>query len=231
MVEIGPGTGMLTAALLACGANVTALEIDPQMVEILHARRDLESAELVAADALRFDYERFEDRPWRVAGNLPYNIATPLLLDFIERPRGPESLVVMVQKDVADRFVAKPNSAAYGSLSVAVQFAMEVERLFTLGPDAFYPRPKVHSTVVRLRRRARPAVDVRDVGMFVKVVRAAFAYRRKTLANSLSLALGVERTRVQHALRALALQMEIRGEQLSLEDFAALADELGTEGI
>jgi 16S rRNA (adenine1518-N6/adenine1519-N6)-dimethyltransferase len=227
VLEIGPGTGALTQALLQLHADVTAIDVDPDMVRILRSRDELDRAQIVHADALEFDYASFAGGvPWRVTGNLPYNIATPLTMQFIEMRNGPQMLVVMVQKEVADRFAAKPSTAAYGSLSVAVQYAMTVEKAFTLKPGAFYPRPKIDSTVVRLIRRAAPAVEVSDEHRFLQVVRAAFAYRRKTLANSLSLALGVPRTAVAQALLQIGLNAEIRGEQLGLGDFAKLAGRL-----
>lgn len=227
VLEIGAGTGALTLELLQCGAALTAIEIDPGLVDVLRSRPDLADATIVEADALTFDYGAWsQDRRWRAAGNLPYNIATPLIMHLIEMDRGPESLTVMVQKDVAQRFGAAPATAAYGSLSVAVQFAMHVERAFTLPPRAFYPAPKVDSTVVRLIRRTAPAVHVRDIGLFWKVVRGAFAYRRKTLPNTLALALGLERAGVVRALELCNLSPELRGERLALGDFARLADAL-----
>lgn len=227
IVEIGPGTGALTLALLELGAHVTAIDLDPDMIRILRSRDDLRAGEIVHGDALTFDYDALANAgPWSVAGNLPYNVATPLIMRFIEMTNGPQLLAVMVQKEVAARIAAKPGTPAYGSLSVAVQYAMTVQRAFTLGPQAFYPRPKIDSTVVVLRRREQKAVTVADERRFLQVVRAAFAYRRKTLANSLSLALGIERPAVTAALQDLALNTEIRGEQLGLSDFAGLADRL-----
>lgn len=227
VLEIGPGTGALTHALLEVHDDVSALDVDPDMVRILRSREDLQRAQIIQADALAFDYTQFASgKRWRVTGNLPYNIATPLIMQFIEMANGPEALVVMVQKEVADRFAAKPATAAYGSLSVALQYAMRVEKAFTLKPGAFYPRPKIDSTVVRLTRRPARAVEVHDEHRFLQVVRAAFAYRRKTLANSLSLALGVPRAAVAQALEQIGLDTEIRGEQLALADFARLADRL-----
>ena len=227
VLEIGPGTGALTQALLHVHDDVTALDIDPDMVRILRSREELRGAQIIEADALTFDYAQFAaERPWRVTGNLPYNVATPLIMQFVEMSNGPQRLVVMVQKEVADRFAARPGTPAYGSLSVAVQYAMRVEKAFTLKPGAFYPRPKIDSTVVRLTRRPGPAVEVRDEHRFLQVVRAAFAYRRKTLANSVSLALGVPRGTVAQALQQIGLDTEIRGEQLGLTDFARLADHL-----
>ena len=164
---------------------------------------------------------------WRVAGNLPYNVATPLIVGLVEMERGPQSLTVMIQKDVADRLAAKPGTPAYGSLSIAVQYAMRVERAFTLGPRAFYPPPKVDSTVVQLAPSREPAVRPRDLVLFRKVVRGAFAYRRKTLANSLTLALDLDRATIAAAQsHASDLAPEERGERLSLDDFARLADAL-----
>ena len=227
ILEIGPGTGALTQALLNVHDDVSALDIDPDMVRILRSREELRGARIIEADALTFDYAQFAaDRPWRVTGNLPYNVATPLIMQFVEMRSGPQCLIVMVQKEVADRFAAKPGTPAYGSLSVAVQYAMRVEKAFTLKPGAFYPRPKIDSTVVRLTRRPEPAVNVRDEHRFLQVVRAAFAYRRKTLANSVSLALGVPRGTIAQALQQSGLDTEIRGEQLGLTDFARLADHL-----
>ena len=226
-VEIGAGTGALTLALLDEGANLTAIEIDPELVAILSNRADLAAATIVPADAMTYDYAGLaRGGPWRVAGNLPYNVATPLLLQLIEMDDGPDCIVAMIQKDVAERLAAKPSTAAYGSLSLAVQYAMRVERAFTLGPRSFYPAPNVDSTVVRLVRRSEPAVQPRDLALFRKVVRGAFAYRRKTLVNSLMLALGLDRATLTAAMTTSNLPAESRGEQLDLQAFCRLADAL-----
>ena len=227
VIEIGAGTGQLTQALIELGADVTAIELDPEMVRVLQSRPELANAAVLHHDALTFDYESYgAGRPWSATGNLPYNVATPLMLKLIEMPHGPQTIVVMIQKDVADRLVAKPSTPAYGSLTIAVQYAMHVERAFTLGPNVFYPRPKVDSTVVRMTRRLEPAVRARSERRFMQVVRAAFAYRRKTLANSLSLALELSRADVAAALERIGLDTEIRGEQLAIGDFARLSDAL-----
>jgi 16S rRNA (adenine1518-N6/adenine1519-N6)-dimethyltransferase len=157
---------------------------------------------------------------------LPYNIATPLMIKLAQLERPPDRLVAMIQKDVADRLLAKPGTAAYGSLTVALSLTMRVERAFNVSPGQFFPRPKVVSTVVVLDRREELAAPVRDRQRFEQVVRGAFAYRRKTLANSLSLALKIPRERVETALRDLALDADIRGETLDLATFAALTDAL-----
>jgi 16S rRNA (adenine1518-N6/adenine1519-N6)-dimethyltransferase len=226
-IEIGAGTGTLTLALLEQGASVTALEIDPELVGVLRARPELAAAHIVMADALTFDYSEWaRGQRWLAAGNLPYNIATPLMLRLIEMHDGPDSVTVMVQKDVAQRVTASPGTPAYGSLSVAVQYAMSAELAFTLAPGSFFPPPKVNSSVVRLVRRAEPAVRTRDEPLFWKVVRGAFAYRRKTLVNSLTLALDFDRARIARALASCNISPELRGERLDLGDFAKLADAL-----
>jgi 16S rRNA (adenine1518-N6/adenine1519-N6)-dimethyltransferase len=226
-IEIGAGTGTLTLALLEQGASVTALEIDPELVAVLRARPELAAAHIVTADALTFDYSEWAlGQRWLAAGNLPYNIATPLMLRLIEMHDGPDSVTLMVQKDVAQRVTASPGTPAYGSLSVAVQYAMSAELAFTLAPGSFFPPPKVNSSVVRLVRRAEPAVRTRDEPLFWKVVRGAFAYRRKTLVNSLTLALDFDRARIARALASCNISPELRGERLDLGDFAKLADAL-----
>ncbi len=227
VVEIGAGTGALTRALLANGAAVTAIELDPGLAAILRERSDLAAAAIVEADALEFDYDALTaQRPWCAAGNLPYNIATPLILRLLELRNPPSRIVAMVQRDVAERFTATPGTPAYGSLTLAIGYSVEVRRAFTLGPGAFYPRPKVDNTVVVMERRAVPAAIARDPEFLMQVVRAGFAYRRKTLANSLALALAIPRARTQATLGRLGLDTEIRAEQLDLGKFAALADDL-----
>jgi 16S rRNA (adenine1518-N6/adenine1519-N6)-dimethyltransferase len=227
VIEIGAGTGALTAALVRLGAAVTVFDVDPEMIAILRSRADLAGVPIEQADALTYDFAAWAgNTPWVAAGNLPYNIATPLLLRLADLPHPPERIVAMIQRDVADRLTAKPGTPGYGSLTVAVALRMQVERAFNVGPAHFYPRPNVNSAVVVLRRHITPPVAVRDVAVFERIVRGAFAYRRKTLANSLSLALGIPRERVADALRDVHLSPEIRGENLDLTAFAALADAL-----
>jgi len=227
VLEVGAGTGALTSALVRTGADVTAFDVDPLMVEILRSREDLAAARIVEADALAFDYGAYAaGAPWRVAGNLPYNVATPLLTKLAALPHAPERVVAMIQKDVAERLLAAPGTAQYGSLTVAIALTMRVERALTVPAAAFYPRPNVVSSVVVLHRRAEPAAAVRDRAWFEQVVRAAFAYRRKTLVNSAALALGLPRDRIAAAIASLALDSDVRGEDLDLRTFAALADAL-----
>ncbi len=225
-VEIGPGTGALTAALVEAGASVTAIEIDPAMVDILQGRPDLAAATVIAADALEFDYDAVTSDDWCACGNLPYNIATPLLIKWLTLKRPPQRIVVMLQRDVADRLTARPGSPAYGSLTVVVALRMRARRAFLLEPRAFYPRPRVDSAVVELVAHPQPPVAVGDERFLLQVVRAAFAYRRKTIANSLALALSIPRVQTQECLASLGYNPEIRAEQLDLGAFAALAGAL-----
>ena len=231
IVEVGPGTGALTAALARDGANVRALEIDRDLVALLRQRNDLASVDIIEADALTYTWPEREYRHWHVAGNLPYNIATPLLVQLAQLPDGPQRIVAMIQKDVADRLLAKPGTPAYGSLTIAVSNAMTIERALTLGPGAFYPRPKVDSTVIVLNRRARALVEPIDSALFEKVVRGSFAYRRKTLANSLSRALSVERAEILTAMQTAGIDEDERGERLDIDSFARLADALARRGF
>jgi 16S rRNA (adenine1518-N6/adenine1519-N6)-dimethyltransferase len=227
VLEIGAGTGVLTQALLAEGASVTAIDIDAPLLEKLRERSELRDATFELGDALAFDYASWANgRIWRAAGNLPYNIATPLILRLVTLPGGPQTMTFMIQKDVALRLCAAAGTSSYGSLSIAVQNAAEVEYGFTVGPRAFFPPPKVQSAVVRLIRRNEPAAHTKDAALFEKVVRAAFAYRRKTLVNSLSLALALPHERIERAVAAADIPMEERGERLTLDDFARLADAL-----
>ena len=231
IVEVGPGTGALTAALARDGVLVRALEIDRDLVALLRERTDLPSVEILEADALSYAWPESKFQRWHVAGNLPYNIATPLLVRLAQIPGGPQRIVAMIQKDVADRLLAEPGTPAYGSLTVAVSNAMRIERALTLGPGAFYPSPKVDSTVIVLDRRARPLVEPIDPTLFEKVVRGSFAYRRKTLANSLSRALSVERGEILIAMQTAGIDEDERGERLDIDSFARLADALARRGF
>jgi 16S rRNA (adenine1518-N6/adenine1519-N6)-dimethyltransferase len=227
VLEIGAGTGALTAALVRLGADVTAFDIDPEMVAVLRSRDDLRAVDVRQDDALTFDYTAWAaQRDWIAAGNLPYNVGTPLLVRLAALPAPPRRVVAMIQSDVADRLTAKPGTAQYGSLTVAIGLTMRVTRALNVPPSAFYPRPGVISTVVVLDRLAEPAAAVSDRAHFEQVVRGAFAYRRKTLANSLALALGLPRERIVTAIATLALKPDVRGEDLDLRTFAALAEKL-----
>jgi 16S rRNA (adenine1518-N6/adenine1519-N6)-dimethyltransferase len=227
IIEVGAGTGALTAALVAYGADVTAIDVDPQLLAIVRERPDLHGVHTELADALTYDFATFAGTgAWRVAGNLPYNIATPLMIRLAQMSHPPERVVAMIQRDVADRLTAAPGTASYGSLTLAIGLTMRVERAFNVAAAQFFPRPNVVSAVVVLHRREALAADVHDRARFEQVVRGAFAYRRKTLANALMLALGLPRERIAAAIHSLGLEADVRGETLDLRTFAALTDAL-----
>ncbi|MDE2573548.1 MAG: ribosomal RNA small subunit methyltransferase A [bacterium] len=230
VLEVGPGTGTLTRALLAAGADLTAVEVDRGLLELLRDSKDLAAARIIAGDILEFDLAAYGTRAgrWAACGNLPYYITTPILFALLECEPQPERIVVMVQREVADRLTARPGTPAYGALSVVVAYRSRASRLLTLRPEAFHPRPQVDSTVVVLERHARPPVEPHDAAAMLRLVRASFAYRRKTLVNALELAEpAIPRQRTAAALTAIGKSPETRGESLSLDDFSRLSDALG----
>jgi len=233
IVEIGPGTGALTRALLAAGAKVTAIEIDGDLIALLRDDATLRKANFEHADALSYDEgmlsavigtEAYERGAWVATGNLPYNIGTPLLLRWVEAKRPPERIVVMLQRDVVDRLVAVPGTPAYGSLSITTELVMHRRRAFTLRPAAFYPQPQVDSSVVFLERREIPLANEPLLGITRRLARAGFAYRRKTFANSVHLALGMPRESVAEALVQAGLSADVRAEHLRIDSILRLAD-------
>ncbi len=239
VIEIGAGRGALTKCLaraLEPPGHLTALELDPGLAADL--RQEFSNSphvSVVEANALTFDLsavsgseEIEKEAAIRVVGNLPYYAATAILLHLLNWRGCLRDLVVMVQKEVADRIAAAPGSKAYGTLSLAVQLWCEVEPGFDVGPQAFHPPPKVTSTVLRLIPQRRPRVPVRDPDSLEGVVRAAFAQRRKTLINNLKARFGGdEASRIQRALANCEIEPTRRAETLSLEEFAKLSDQLG----
>lgn len=225
-VEIGPGPGALTLRLAPRVASVTAIEVDEQMVEALAPRLPPNVA-LVHADFLEYDIDALAaQRPFRVAGNLPYNVSSPILFRLLEAHRtggGVVDATVMLQREVAERLVAKPETKDYGVLSIFVQLHADVKAVLSLPPGAFRPAPKVHSTVVRLRFRER-AVPILDEAVFEAMVRSMFTQRRKTLSNALR---AYAETRGRAATAALAhagIEPSRRAETLQLTELARLAD-------
>ena len=231
VIEIGPGGGALTRVLarsLGEAGRLTALEIDARLAAEL--REDLPAApnvSILEADALKFDFSSLLGGGGanRLVGNLPYYAATAILLRLLESREDIEDIVVMIQKEVAERIAARAGSKAYGTLSLAVQLWCGVEPSFDVDPSAFSPRPKVVSTVLRLIPQARPRAPVGDPAFFERVVRAAFAQRRKTLLNNLKS--HFEALRVNEVLAGCEIDPARRAETLSLEEFANLSNKLG----
>ena len=229
VLEIGPGIGPLTAELAQRAGKVVAVELDRALLPVLaETMAPYPNVEIVPGDVLKLDLaalvrEKFPGLTPMVCANLPYNITSPVLEKLVETPCL-TSFTVMIQREVARRLCAPQGSADGGSFSLFLQYHMEAELLFDVPPEKFLPAPKVTSSVIRCVRRERPAVDVSDEAFFFKVVRGAFLLRRKTLANSLAAALpGLSKEAVQGAIAACGLPADVRGERLTLADFAALA--------
>ena len=222
VLEVGPGLGMLTRYLAERTRIVHAIEIDRALAESLSTvLAGHENVRLVFGDALRLDLGALEPRPRKFVANLPYNVATPLVVETLERVRSIESWCVMVQREVAERFFAEPRTKAYGAVSVLVQLAARKTGFRAVPPTVFRPRPRVDSALVAFTRTAGPRLaDVRPI------VEAAFAHRRKMLANSVALAGLAQRARVEEALAAIGRPAQSRAEELTPSEFVALAEEL-----
>ena len=225
VLEIGPGIGTLTQGLLEAGAKVTAVELDKKLPAVLaETLAGYENFKLIQGDILKVDVEKLMPPNFKVAANLPYYITTQILLTLLEKKLPVTKIVTMVQKEVAERMTAAPNSKIYGAMSVAVQFRAEVKVAFEVPPSAFLPRPEVTSAVVVCDVRESP-FKVVDEEFFIKVVRAAFGQRRKTLINSLAGA-GFQREKILTALDVAKISANLRAENLSIADFANLANAL-----
>ena len=241
VIEIGPGIGALTEFLAERAAEVMAFEIDHRLVPILaDTLRDFDNVTVVNEDILKVDLaqhiQNFKnpDLPIKVVANLPYYITTPILMHLIESGIPFSEFVVMMQKEVADRISAQPNTKAYGSLSIAVQYYMAAKVAFIVPRTVFVPAPNVDSAILKMVRRPEPAVAVEDESFFFKVSKASFTHRRKTLWNNLTGYFGKTeevKDKLTKALDQAGLSPSVRGEALSLEEFASLADALKGQGL
>ncbi len=222
VLEIGPGIGTLTQGLLEAGAHVTAVELDKKLPAVLKETLEgYENFRLVEGDILKIDIAALMPRRFKVVANLPYYITTQILLTLLEKNLSVTKVVTMVQREVAERMTALPGSKIYGALSIAVQFRSEARIAFEVPPKSFLPPPEVTSAVVVCDIR-KPPFEVVDENFFIKVVRAAFAQRRKTLPNSLTGA-GFSREKILSALEISGIDGSRRAETLSLEEFANLS--------
>ena len=241
VIEIGPGIGALTEFLAERAAQVMAFEIDHRLVPILaDTLRDFDNVTVVNEDILKVDLaqhiQNFKnpDLPIKVVANLPYYITTPILMHLIESGIPFSEFVVMMQKEVADRISAQPNTKAYGSLSIAVQYYMTAKVAFIVPRTVFVPAPNVDSAILKMVRRPEPAVAVEDESFFFKVSKASFTHRRKTLWNNLTGYFGKTeevKDKLTKALDQAGLSPSVRGEALSLTEFASLADALKGQGL
>ena len=226
VVEIGAGTGALTVALAARARQVLALEVDRDLIGPLQQRFvGQPQVQIMHADALRFDFTQLQE-PCKVVANLPYGTATAILMRLLE-PSSPVQLaVVMLQREVAARLCAAPGTKAYGSLTLMAQWYATVTKGFNVPPAAFSPAPKVMSTVVKIIPHSEPPLAVSDEALLFRVIRGAFAQRRKTLLNALAAALRpqIDVPLLTCALRTAGVEVQRRGETLTLAEFARLAD-------
>ena len=224
VLEIGPGRGVLTRPLCTAARQVIALELDPKLGAYLaETLADCRNLDLRLGDALEFPYETLP-RGTVVVANLPYYVSTPLLFTLLEARERIDRMVLMLQTEVARRLVAKPATNDYGTLSILVQYAAEASLAFQVSMNCFRPRPEVGSAVVTLVMR-RPPVQVNDETLFARVVRAAFAHRRKTISNSLRDE-GLSSEQVAQALAQVGIDPTRRAETLTIEEFASLANVL-----
>lgn len=235
VLEIGPGIGTMTQYLACAARRVIAVEIDRALIPILEDTLDgYENVRIINEDVLKVDIAKLAEeenkgRPIKVVANLPYYITTPIIMGLFENHVPIKSVTVMVQKEVADRMQTGPGSKDYGALSLAVQYYSRPYIVANVPPNCFMPRPKVGSAVIRLDRHERPPVQVRDEKLMFRIIHASFNQRRKTLANGLknSAELDLTKEEIEEAILALGKGASIRGEALTLSEFARLSDLLG----
>ena len=241
VIEIGPGIGALTEFLAENAAEVMAFEIDDRLIPILaDTLRDFDNVKVINGDILKADLQSHiksfanPDLPIKVVANLPYYITTPILMHLIESKIPFAEFVVMMQKEVADRISAEPNTKAYGSLSIAVQYYMTAKVAFIVPRTVFVPAPNVDSAILKMTRREQPLVQVNDEDFFFRIAKISFVHRRKTLWNNLTSHFGkAEETKakLEQALDMADIKPSVRGEALSIADFARLADALKEAGL
>lgn len=241
VIEIGPGIGALTEFLAENVAEVMAFEIDDRLIPILaDTLRDFDNVKVINEDILKSDLQsRIKefanpDLPIKVVANLPYYITTPILMHLIESKIPFAEFVVMMQKEVADRISAEPNTKAYGSLSIAVQYYMTAKVAFVVPRTVFVPAPNVDSAILKMTRREQPIVQVKDEDFFFRVSKISFVHRRKTLWNNLTSHFGKAdeiKAKLEQALEIAEIKPSIRGEALSIAEFAKLADALKEVGL
>lgn len=237
VLEVGPGFGVLTKALAERAEKVVSIEIDQRLLEVLDQTVGMyQHVKIVHADIMKLDLKRliqdeFAGKAVSVAANLPYYITTPILAKLIESRLPVKNIVVMVQKEVAERICAEPGKKEYGAISVMCQYYTKPSIVVTVPASSFIPQPKVDSAVLKLEVCAVPNIAVKDEKMFFRVVKAAFAQRRKTLLNCLSHAFPIPKEEISQLLERAEIQPSVRGEKLGLAEFARIADLLGDTGV
>lgn len=232
VIEIGPGIGVLTQELCQLADKVVAIEIDKRLMPVLEETlADFDNVKVVNEDVLKLDLhklieEEFPGMKVVVCANLPYYITSPIIMSLLEEKLPIEAITVMVQKEAAQRICAQVGTRQSGAVTVAVNFYSKPEMLFTVSAGSFMPAPKVNSAVIRLDVLKEPVVDVQDTKKFFRAVKAAFGQRRKTVSNSLSSGLGMEKSAVNALLEDCSISLTARAEQLTMEDFSKIAERL-----
>ena len=234
VLEIGPGIGTMTQYLACAAGKVVAVEIDCALIPILADTLDgYDNVTVINEDVLKVDISKLAEeqnggRPIKVVANLPYYITTPIIMGLFEKNVPIKSITVMVQKEVADRMQVGPGTKDYGALSLAVQYYAKPYIVANVPPNCFMPRPKVGSAVIRLERYEEPPVQVKDEKLMFRIIRASFNQRRKTLANGLKNSPELDFTKedIEAAIEILGKGVSVRGEALTLEEFARLSDVL-----
>ena len=235
VLEIGPGIGTMTQYLCERAREVVAVEIDKNLIPILSdTLKNYSNVTVINEDILKLDIcklaeEKNQGKPIKVVANLPYYITTPIIMGLFESHVPIDSITIMVQKEVAERMQEGPGSKEYGALSLAVQYYAKPEIVANVPPNCFMPRPNVGSAVIRLTRHEKPPVEVEDEKLMFRIIRASFNQRRKTLANGLnnSPEIHLPKEVRQESIVSLGVPENIRGEALSLEQFAELSNEIG----
>lgn len=232
VIEIGPGLGTLTNKLLQKAKKVIAIELDNRMVNILNIR--FSNLEIIHEDVLKINLEQLikkeksqnDIKQVKIVANLPYYITTPIIMKLLEDKLDIESITVMVQKEVAKRISAKPGEKLTGAITYSVQYYCEVKEIIEVERTSFIPAPEVESEVIQLILRKKPVVELKNEKIFFKVIKASFMQRRKTLLNSLANSNLVEKEKLKCILEKLQIKENIRGENLTLQQFAQIANEV-----
>ncbi|MBU3113115.1 16S rRNA (adenine(1518)-N(6)/adenine(1519)-N(6))-dimethyltransferase RsmA [Clostridium lacusfryxellense] len=229
IIEIGPGFGTLTRALLRRAKRVCAIELDDKLLPILEDElKEFDNFELIHNDALKVDFNELigDEKSVKLVANLPYYLTTPIIVNLLTGGYNFKSLTIMIQKEVAQRIDSEPNCKAYGAFSILVQYYCDTKILRLVPPTAFLPQPKVESMVIRLDRLKEPKVKVKDEALFFSLVRKSFNMRRKILWNSVK-DIGIPKEELLKCFERANIDPKRRGETLSLEEFALLSDEIG----
>lgn len=234
VLEIGPGFGVLTYALAGAAPKVVSIEIDQRLLPVLdYTLQEFDNVKIIQDDVLKMDLpavlqQEFPDRKISVAANLPYYITTPIVTRLLEAKLPLRNIVVMVQKEVARRFCADAGTKDYGAISLLCQYYTEPTIVTEVPASRFFPAPKVDSAVVKFSMLDKPRIEVQNEKLFFRVVKAAFAQRRKTLLNCLAHGFGVDKEQISTMLTDIGIDPGIRGEKLNIEEFGRIADSIGS---